>query len=56
MDDSSIEAAEFADDEHTHWFIKPIMEGKYPGSVYLHFKDYMPTIEDNDMAIISEKK
>ena len=31
------------------------MEGKYPSSVYQHFKDYMPKIEDNDMAIISEK-
>ena len=31
------------------------MEGRYPSSVFQHFKDYMPTIEENDMAIISEK-
>jgi len=55
VDESSIEAAQFADDEHTHWFIKPLMEGSYPSSVFQHFKNYMPTIEDNDMAIISEK-
>ena len=55
VDDSSIEAAKFADDEHTHWFIKPLMEGSYPESVYQHFIDFMPQIEKNDMAIISEK-
>ena len=55
VDESSIEAAKFADDEHTHWFIKPIMEGKYPELVYQQFIDYMPTIEVNDMAIICEK-
>ena len=55
VDESSIEAADFADDEHTHWFIKPLMEGRYPSSVFQHFKDYMPKIEENDMAIISEK-
>ena len=55
VDDSSIEAAKFADDEHTHWFIKPLMEASYPESVYQHFIDFMPQIEKNDMAIISEK-
>ena len=55
VDDSSIEAAKFADDEHTHWFIKPIMEGKYPESVFQHYIDVMPTIAENDMQIISEK-
>jgi len=55
VDDSAIEAAKFADDEHSHWFIKPIMEGKYPESVFQHFIDAMPTIEENDMAIISEE-
>ena len=55
VDDSSIEAAKFADDEHTHWFIKPLMEASYPESVYKHFIDFMPQIEKNDMAIISEK-
>jgi beta-glucosidase len=55
VDDSSIEAAKFADDEHTHWFIKPLMEGSYPESVYEYFIDFMPQIEKNDMAIISEK-
>ncbi|MDC0964754.1 family 1 glycosylhydrolase, partial [Candidatus Pseudothioglobus singularis] len=55
VDESSIDAAKFADDEHSHWFIKPIMEGKYPDSVYQHFIDHMPKIESNDMAIISEK-
>ena len=37
VDESSIEAADFADDEHTHWFIKPLMEGRYPSSVFQHF-------------------
>ena len=55
VDESSIDAAKFADDEHSHWFIKPIMEGNYPDSVYQHFIDHMPKIESNDMAIISEK-
>ena len=55
VNDSAIEAAKFADDEHTHWFIKPIIEGKYPESVFQHFINIMPTIGENDMSIISEK-
>jgi beta-glucosidase len=31
------------------------MEGKYPESVFQYFIDVMPTIEDDDMAIISEE-
>jgi len=55
VDDSSIEAAQFADDEHSHWFLKPLIDGKYPESVYNHFLDVMPVIESTDMQIISEK-
>jgi beta-glucosidase len=31
------------------------MEGRYPESVFNHFINIMPTIGENDMAIISEK-
>ena len=53
--ESSIDVANFAEDEYTHWFIKPIMEGKYPDSVFQHYIDVMPLISDEDMTIISSK-
>ena len=52
--DSAKDVADFAD-EYNHWFIKPIMKGKYPQSVYQHYIDVMPTIEDGDMSIINAK-
>jgi len=51
--ESAIDVADFADQEHTHWFIKPIMEGKYPEEVYQHYIDVMPLISEEDMAVIS---
>ena len=35
--------------------LNQIMEGKYPESVFQHYIDAMPTIEDDDMSIISEE-
>ncbi|MDP7553743.1 MAG: GH1 family beta-glucosidase [Candidatus Thioglobus sp.] len=52
--ESAKDVADFAD-EYNHWFIKPIMEGEYPESVYQHYIDVMPTIEDGDMGIINAK-
>ena len=54
VNDSAKDVADFAD-EYNHWFIKPIMKGKYPQSVYQHYIDVMPTIEDGDMSIINAK-
>jgi beta-glucosidase len=54
-DEFAIDVANFAEQEHTHWFIKPILEGEYPETVYQHYIDVMPTIEDGDMSIISAK-
>ena len=51
---SAKDVANFAD-EYNHWFIKPIMEGEYPETVYQHYIDVMPTIEDGDMNIINAK-
>jgi beta-glucosidase len=51
--DSAKDVTSFADDEHTHWFIKPIMDGEYPKTVYQHYIDVMPVIGDDDMGIIS---
>jgi beta-glucosidase len=52
--ESARDVANFAD-EYNHWFIKPIMEGKYPETIYQHYIDLMPTIEDDDMNIINVK-
>ena len=52
--DSAKDVTDFAD-EYNHWFIKPIMKGEYPKSVYQHYIDLMPTIEDGDMGIINAK-
>ena len=52
--ESAKDVANFAD-EFNHWFIKPIMEGKYPKTVYQHHIDVMPTIKDGDMDIINAK-
>ena len=52
--ESAKDVANFAD-EYNHWFIKPIMEGEYPKTVFQHYIDLMPTIEDDDMNIINVK-
>ena len=52
--ESAKDVANFAD-EYNHWFIKPIMEGEYPETVYQNYIDVMPTIEDDDMNIINAK-
>ncbi len=54
VNESSRDVANFAD-EYNHWFIKPIMEGEYPETVYQHYINLMPTIEDGDMSIINAK-
>ena len=54
VNESARDVANFAD-EYNHWFIKPIMQGEYPETVYQHYIDLMPTIEDDDMNIINVK-
>lgn len=52
-DDADIQARKNHDDEHTHWYIKPILEGEYPETVKAMYPDDMPVVEDGDMEIIS---
>ena len=55
VDESSIDAAKFADDEHHTGLLSQL----WKASIQIRFinilKIYMPKIEENDMAIISEK-
>lgn len=48
------QAAELADAEFGHWFIQPLMEGKYPKLIMNMFPDDMPLILPGDMDIISQ--
>lgn len=48
-----IQAAAFCDDENSHSFIKPLMEGRLPESIGLRHPDWLPDIEPGDYEIIS---
>ena len=49
-----IHAAKLADDYHNQWYLKPIIEGKYPNIIDKLAPDVKPDIAEGDMAIICQ--
>ncbi|MFZ8199531.1 GH1 family beta-glucosidase [Alteromonas portus] len=47
-------AAKLADDYHNQWYLKPIIEGRYPDIIDMLDADSQPEILDGDMDIISQ--
>lgn len=47
-------AAKLADDYHNQWYLKPIIEGRYPDVIDMLDADSQPEILDGDMDIISQ--
>jgi len=46
-------AAEFADEENTHTFLQPLLQGRYPTMVFDQHPDWAPTQLANDLAIMA---
>ena len=47
-------AAKMADDYHNQWYLKPVLEGKYPDIIHSLSVENRPVVEEGDMAIISQ--
>ncbi|MDX3775277.1 GH1 family beta-glucosidase [Chromatiaceae bacterium AAb-1] len=52
--DEDINAARLADDYHNHWYIKPLLEGRYPDLLHSLADADKPVITDGDMEIIAQ--
>ncbi len=52
-DAEDVNAAKEHDEEHTHGYIKPILEGQYPEGLYQRYESEMIQPEEGDMEIIS---
>jgi beta-glucosidase len=50
---ADIEVATLANDDSNHTFLRPLLEGDYPVSVFKKHPQWMPTQLDGDMDIIS---
>ena len=51
--DEDLAATSYADDYINQWYMKPVMEGKYPEIIDTMPVSQQPEIRDGDMAIIS---
>ena len=47
-------AAQMADQYHNHWYIQPLLEGRYPALLDELAAQEQPVIQDGDMAIIAQ--
>ncbi len=47
------QAASFADEEHSHWFLQPLLTGSYPKSIIEQHPEWVPTQLDEDLVIIA---
>ncbi|BFT31810.1 GH1 family beta-glucosidase [Alteromonas sp. D210916BOD_24] len=52
--ESDKRAAKMADDYHNQWYLKPLLEGKYPDIIHALAVEDRPDIREGDMAIISQ--
>jgi beta-glucosidase len=52
--DADIRAAQMADYYHNHWYIQPIMEGRYPDLLSQLPVSEQPEISADDLAIIAQ--
>jgi beta-glucosidase len=51
---ADIRAAEMADQYHNHWYIQPLIEGRYPDLIRQLSVTEQPDISAGDMAIIAQ--
>ncbi|WP_024608745.1 GH1 family beta-glucosidase [Pseudoalteromonas sp. TAB23] len=49
-----IDSAKYADDYLNQWYMKPIMDGKYPDIINQLPSDHLPDIHPGDMELISQ--
>jgi len=49
-----IDCAKYADDYLNQWYMKPIMDGKYPDIINQLPEDHLPEIHPGDMELISQ--
>ncbi|CAM2741492.1 GH1 family beta-glucosidase [Pseudoalteromonas distincta] len=49
-----IDCAKYADDYLNQWYMKPIMDGKYPDIINQLPSDHLPDIHPGDMELISQ--
>jgi beta-glucosidase len=49
-----IDSAKYADDYLNQWYMKPIMDGKYPDIISQLPEDHLPDIHPGDMELISQ--
>lgn len=49
-----IDSAKYADDYLNQWYMKPIMDGKYPDIINQLPEDHLPEIHPGDMELISQ--
>ena len=49
-----IDSAKYADDYLNQWYMKPIIDGKYPDIINQLPKDHLPDIHPGDMELISQ--
>ena len=49
-----IDSAKYADDYLNQWYMKPIMDGKYPDIINQLPEDHLPDIHPGDMELISQ--
>lgn len=48
-----IRAAQNADQYFNHWYLRPVMEGRYPDLIHALPADERPVIEEGDMQVIA---
>lgn len=46
-------AADYSDEENSHWFLQPLLTGEYPQAVRERHPEWMPTIYPGDMEILA---
>lgn len=50
---ADIAATDYYEDENTHLFIQPILEGRYPEAVFEQHADWLPEMHADDLTVIA---
>ncbi|PTY36225.1 beta-glucosidase [Saccharospirillum sp. MSK14-1] len=46
-------AADYSDEENSHWYLQPLLTGEYPQAVRERHPEWMPTVYPGDMDILA---
>ncbi|WP_108125635.1 GH1 family beta-glucosidase [Saccharospirillum mangrovi] len=46
-------AADYSDEENSHWYLQPLLTGEYPLAVRERHPEWMPTVYPGDMEILA---